>query len=60
MLLGYHDYQSIWYNPLADGDLIPCEQEMGTLHDLQAMVIKKTIDGTLQVFRHVSRKISSI
>ena len=30
------------------------------MHDLQAVAIKKTIDGTLQVIRHVSRKISSI
>ena len=44
----YHDHQSIWDNPLADGELL-CEQEMGNSHDLQAMAIKKTNDGTLQV-----------
>ena len=58
MVRGYHDYQSIWDNPLADGDLL-CEQEMGNSHDLQAVAIK-TIDGTLQVVRCVPRRISSI
>ena len=46
MVWGYHDYQSIWDDPLADGDLL-CEREMGNSHDLQAMAIKKTIDGIL-------------
>ena len=31
MVQGYHDYQSIWGNPLADGDL-PCECETGNTH----------------------------
>ena len=57
---GYHNYQSIWDNHLTDGDLIPCEREIGNSHNLQAMAIKKTTDGTLQVFGRVSRKISSI
>ena len=29
---GYHGYQSIWDNPLANGDLL-CEREMGNSHD---------------------------
>ena len=59
MVRGYHDYRSIWHNPLADGDLL-CEQETGNLHDIQALAIKKTIDGTLQVVGHMPRKISLI
>ena len=59
MIQGYHDYQSILDNPLANGDLL-CEQEMGNSHNLQAVTIKKMIDGTLQVVGHVPRKISSI
>ena len=52
MAQGYHEYQfqSIWDNPLADGNL-PCEWEKGNSHDLQAVVIKKLIDavtGALQ------------
>ena len=43
---GYHDYQFIWDNPLADGNLL-CEWEMENSHDLQAVAIKKTIDATL-------------
>ena len=63
---GYHDYQSIWDNPVAleDGDLLR-EQETGNssgeMHNLQAVAIKKTIDGgTLQVVGRVPRKISSV
>ena len=41
---------------MTDGDLL-CEQEMKNSHDLQVVAIKKTIDGTLQVIRHVPRKI---
>ena len=48
MVQGYHDYQSIWDNSLADGDYLLCEQETRNLQDLQAMAIKKTIGGTLQ------------
>ena len=36
MIRGYHEYQSIWDNPLVDGDLL-CEQETGNSHDPQAM-----------------------
>ena len=39
MIRGYHEYQSIWDNPLTDGDLL-CEQETGNSHNPQAMVIK--------------------
>ena len=39
----YCEYQFIWDNPLADGDL-PCEQETGNSHGPQAMAIKKVID----------------
>ena len=57
MVQGYYDYQSIWNNSLADGDLLR-EQETGHSHNLQAVhvAIKKTIDGTLQVVGHVLRK----
>ena len=43
----------------AYGDLY-CEQKTGNSHDLQAMAIKKTIDGNLQVVGCVPRKISRI
>ena len=44
---------------MAEGDL-PCERETGNSHDLQAVAIKTMIDGTLQVFGQLPRKISSI
>ena len=40
MIWGYHEYQSIWDNPLADGDLL-CEWEMGNSHAPQAMANKR-------------------
>ena len=60
MVQGYHDYQSIWDNPLSDGDLLCVRECTGNPHNLQAVAIKKTIDGTLQVVGHMPRKISSI
>ena len=61
MVQGYHEYQSIWDNPLANGGL-PCKRETENSHDPQAVTIKKVIDGTLQVVGYVPRnlKISSI
>ena len=37
MIQGYHEYQSMWDNPLADGDLF-CEREMGNSRNPQAMI----------------------
>ena len=56
---GYHKYKSVWDNPLGDENL-PCEWETGYSHNPQAVAVKKMIDGTLKVVRHVPRKISSI
>ena len=56
---GYYDYQSIRDNPLTDGDLL-CEREMENSHNLKAVAIKKTINGTLQVIGHVQTKVYSI
>ena len=44
---GYHEYQSIWDNPLEDRELL-CEWETRSSHDLQAVTIKKMVDGALQ------------
>ena len=52
MVWDYHDYQSVWDNHLVDGDLL-CEHETENSHYLQAMAIKITIDGTLQVVEGV-------
>ena len=54
MVQGYYDYQSVWDNPLEDGDLL-CEWETGNSQDLQALAIKKIIDNTLQVVGCVPR-----
>ena len=42
------EYQSIWDNALAGGDLT-CERETENSHDLQAVAIRKMIDSTLLV-----------
>ena len=46
MIQGYHEYQSVWDNPLADADLL-CEWETGFSHNPQAIAIKRVTDGTL-------------
>ena len=40
MIRGCCEYQSIWDNPLVDGDLLS-ERETGNSHDPQAMAIKR-------------------
>ena len=40
MIQGHHEYQSIWDNPVADGDLL-CEQETGNSRDPQAIAISR-------------------
>ena len=45
---------------MGDGDLL-CEWETGNSHDLQAVAIKNTIDGSYPaIFGCMPRKISSI
>ena len=44
MVQGYHEYQSIWDNPLANEDL-PCEWEMGNSHNSRAVAIRKLTDA---------------
>ena len=62
---GYHEYKSVWDNPLEDENL-PCERETGNSHDPQAVAVKKMIDGTidndgtLQVVGHAPRKLFNL
>ena len=56
MIRGYREYQSIWDNPLVDGDLLG-EQEMGNSQDPQAMAIKRrSMVPQLQVIGDVPKK----
>ena len=56
VIWGYREYQSIWDNPLADGDLL-CEWEMGNSHNPQVMAIKRwSMVPQLQVVGHVPKK----
>ena len=40
MIRDYHEYLSIWDNPLVDGDLL-CDRETGNSYNPQAMAIKR-------------------
>ena len=40
MIRGYHEYQSIWDDPLVDVELLG-EEEAGNSHGPQAMAIKR-------------------
>ena len=53
---GYHDYQSIWDN----STYFVYEKRTGNSHNLQAVAIKKMINGTLQVVGCMQRKMSLI
>ena len=57
MIQGYRVYQSICYNPLADGDFL-CEWETGNSHYPQATVAIKSwsMVPQLQVVGHVPKK----
>ena len=59
MVGGYHEYKSLWTNPLDREELI-CEQEIGNPCDLQVVGMKKEISHALQVVDHVPRRILSI
>ena len=60
MIQGYPEYQSIWVNPLAYGELL-CEQETGNSHDPQAMAIKRWLMvPQLQVVGYVPKKYLTI
>ena len=56
--LGYHEYQSIWDNPLTDGNL-RCERETWNSHDPQAITVnckRWSLVLQLQVVGHVPKK----
>lgn len=59
MIRGYHEYQSIWLNPVMEEEL-SCEWEIGNAHDTHAVAIRKTINGEIKTVGHVPRRISSI
>ena len=61
---GYHDYGSIWNNPIVSEELI-CERELGKSHDPYVAVKKAfcgemKIGGEMKVVGYVPRNISAI
>lgn len=59
MIRGYHEYQTIWLNPVMEEEL-SCKQKIGNAHNTHAVAIRKTIDGEIKTVGHVSQRISSI
>ena len=43
MICGYHEYKSIWDNPVNEEEL-NCVREMGNSHDPIAVAVMKEID----------------
>ena len=57
---GYHVYKEIWSNPFAGEDL-PCEREIGNLHDMLAVAVNKQfIGGEWKIVGHVPTRISPL
>ena len=38
MIRGYHEYKSVWINPIAEEEL-SCEREIGNAHDTHAVAV---------------------
>ena len=53
MVYGYHDYQNAWDAPI--GEILSCKREVGNIHDIFAVAIKKDGRGShplrLSLFR---------
>ena len=54
MIRGYHEYK---LNPVVGEDLL-CERKVGNPHDMQAVAVKKVIDGNLTMVGHILQRIS--
>lgn len=59
MIHGYHEYKSVWINPIAEEEL-SCEREIRNAHDTHAVAVAKIIDGDIKTVGHVPRKISAL
>ena len=59
MIRGYHEYQTIWTNPLI-GEELPCEREPDNSHDPYTVAVKKEIGGRNQIVGHVPRRLSMV
>ena len=56
MICGYHEYKSIWDNPVNEEEL----REMGNSHDPMAVAVMKEIDSETKTVGHIPRIISAL
>ena len=59
MIRGYHEYKSIWSDPMLEEEL-ECKREPGNPHDTHAVAVIKTISGSIATVGHLPRAISPI
>ena len=59
MVCGYHEYKSVWENPVC-GDELSCTRDIGNSHDPMTVAINKEIDGDIKIVGHVPRRISAL
>ena len=59
MIHGYHEYKSIWDNPV-NGEELNCVQEIGNAHDPTAVAVKNETDGETKTISHILRRISAL
>ena len=59
MIRGYHEYKSIWDNPVY-GEELNCVREVGNSHDPTAVGVIKEIDGETKTVGHIPRRISAL
>ena len=59
MIRGYHEYKSIWENPVV-GEQLNCIREVGNSHDPMAVAVIKEIEGETKTVGHIPRRISAL
>ena len=59
MVHGYHQYKSIWENPVHD-EKLSCTRDIGNSHEPMAVAISKEIDGDIITVGCVPRRISAL
>ena len=59
MIRGYHEYKSIWDNPVV-GEQLNCIREVGNSHDPMAVAVIKEIEGETKTVGHIPRRISAL
>ena len=59
MIRGYHEYKSIWDNPVNEEEL-NCARDIGNSYDPTAVAVMKEIDSEAKTVGHIPRIISAL